>query len=146
MLLRNAIGELVKLVDEVADIDTTHGICLRKWHGLREALPVKVSSREGNANRECGLRTLPVTLLLPLQANIRQQPDRILLDHSPSSADYHLLKRSEHSLAKIGSIISQMTHLIEVRAELPQQQFRVSLKQRNEQTVKLSDIVPVSLP
>jgi hypothetical protein len=39
VMLRDAVGELVELVDEVADVDTAHGICLGERHLLGEALP-----------------------------------------------------------------------------------------------------------
>jgi hypothetical protein len=41
MLLSNAIGELIELVDEIADIDTAHGICLGERHSLRKPLPME---------------------------------------------------------------------------------------------------------
>jgi hypothetical protein len=56
MLLRDAISELVKLVDKVADVDAAHGICLRERHGLRETLP---ASQLGKTLT----RTWPVILL-----------------------------------------------------------------------------------
>lgn len=41
VLLNHSIGKLVKLVDEIAYIDTAHRVSLRERHSLREALPGK---------------------------------------------------------------------------------------------------------
>jgi hypothetical protein len=43
-MLCDAVGELVELVDKVADVDTAHGICLGEWHLLWEALPERIGS------------------------------------------------------------------------------------------------------
>jgi hypothetical protein len=44
VMLRDAVGELVELVDKVADVDTAHGVCLGERHLLREALPEEIGS------------------------------------------------------------------------------------------------------
>lgn len=38
-MLRHTIGELVELLDKVANVDTTHRVRLGEGHALREPMP-----------------------------------------------------------------------------------------------------------
>ena len=142
MLLIHPIRELIELVDEIPDVYTTHRICLGKWHRLREPLPVAISARECFKDRDVHGQRLRFSGSEP--AHSGHLVKLVLV------TNFHWLiiivgddlqTKSVPTSVQIGDQI----HLIKVDAEFSQEQFRVPLEKRDQNTIELIYFIAIPL-
>lgn len=115
MLLCDTIGELVELVDKVANVDAAHGICLRKGHCLREPLP---AVQPGVQNTHSHRQRLRLARRKPTHSS-NLVKFVLIVDH------HRLVVVLRHDLISIlvKHRVPAAAHLVKVHTELAQEQF-----------------------